>query len=74
MSAYNQNNSYMSENDVSRILHDYRNGSGSYERRNNIQYNYFVNNTSYPTSYGNTQYGGGSRQGNNGYYMSSNYL
>ena len=70
---YSNYNSYMSINDVNRILHDYRHGSGSYERLNNSQYNYFVNNTHSFPSYGTTQYG---RNNNNstGYYMSSNYL
>lgn len=62
----------MSINDVNRILHDYHNGNGSYERQNNNTYNYFVSSsTSYGSnsSYGQPQYGG-----NNGYYMSSNFL
>ncbi len=62
----------MTDNDVNRILHDYRHGNGSYEQQNNSQYSFFVNNTYGITGYGQTQNGGGN--GHNGYYMSSNYL
>ncbi len=71
---YSNYNSYMSINDVNRILHDYRHGSGSYENQNNRQYNYFVNNTHSFPSYGNNQYGGNYNTNSGGYYMSSNYL
>ena len=61
----------MSINDVNRILHDYHHGTGSYERQNSNMYNYYVNTTSYSNS---PSYGQPQRGGNNGYYMSSNYL
>ena len=71
---YSNYNSSISINDVSRILHDYRHGAGSYERQTNSQYNYFVNNAHSFPNYGATQSGGNYNHSNGGYYMSSNYL
>ena len=71
--TYNNYNSHISINDVNRILHDYRHGTGSYEHQASSQYSFFVNTTSSFPSYGQKQYGG-NKQCNEGYYMSSNYL
>ncbi len=71
---YSNYNSHMSINDVNRILHDYRHGSGSYERHTNSQYSFFVNSTQSFPSYGNTQYRGNNNNSDTGYYNSMNYL
>jgi hypothetical protein len=72
MSTTFYNNGYMSINDVNRILHDYRNGNGSYERQNSNTYTYYVNSS---TSHGsNSSYGNSQCGNNNGYYMSSSFL
>lgn len=73
MSSYNYSNSYMSINRRDEILHDYRHGVGSYQRQNNNQYNFLINNTYGISSYGQNQNVGNSRN-TNGYYMSGNYL
>ncbi len=74
MSYYSNSNSY-TMNDVNRFLHDYRNGSGTYDRTNNSYYGSLVNSTQ---SHGYNNSGSGrcsysGRDCNTPYNSSGNY-